>query len=173
MHLIIQKLLKKSPGRRLVKHHLRESSKRFWQIILLVTLFCIFIIKLNWGGSIGFLTARDLDRKHSANFKNANKLNKYGVRNDGTVFAKKVYEIIKIFCNELQGSCNDVHNIHRPPMPKKIDRKETSGGKIANREILSLRMLRYRIWQSYVFYDVMFRCRWSQNNKVVTEKADT
>ena len=66
-------------------------------------------------------------------------------------------------------------------MPKKIDRKETSGGKIANRQIQSLRMLRYRIWQSYVFYDVMFRCRWSQNNnlgkwaanKVVMEKADT
>ena len=97
------------------------------------------------------MTARDLDRKHSANFKNVNKLNKYGVRNDGTVFAKKVYEIINIFCNELQGSCNDVHNIHRPPMPKKIDRKETSGGKIANRQILSLRMLRYRILRSYVF----------------------
>ena len=91
------------------------------------------------------MTARDLDRKHSANFKNANKLNKYGVRNDGTVFSKKVYEMIKIFCNELLGSCNDVHNIHRLPMPKKIDRKETSGGKIANRQIQSLRMLRYRI----------------------------
>lgn len=71
------------------------------------------------------MTARDLDRKHSANFKNANKLTKYGVRNDGIAFAKKVYEIIKIFCNELQGSCNDVHNIHRPPMLKKksIERK--------------------------------------------------
>ena len=111
-----------------------------------MTLFCIFIIRLYLGGSIGFLTARDLDRKHSANFKN-----KYGVRSDGTVFTKKVYEIIKIFCNELQGSCNDVHNIHRPPMPKKIDRKETSGGKIANRQIQSLRMLRYRILRSYVF----------------------
>ena len=66
-------------------------------------------------------------------------------------------------------------------MLKKIGRKETTGGKIADRQILSLRMLRYRILQSYVFYDVMFRCRWSQNNnlgkwvanKVVTEKADT
>ena len=66
-------------------------------------------------------------------------------------------------------------------MLKKIGRKETTVGKIANRQIQSLRMLRYRFWQSYVFHDVMFRCRWSQNNnigkwaaiKVVLEKADT
>lgn len=64
-------------------------------------LFCIFILKLNWGGFIGLLIVWDLDYKYSVNFKNVYRLNKYGVWNDGIVFVKKVYEIINIFCNEF------------------------------------------------------------------------